>query len=1393
VLRETGGDASRRLKILFVCFPYSVHAARWTRLLDGAGYDIHVFPSQPNHHLHEEFRDITFWPVPGLPLDVDNRPIRIGKLPEMPQSAPEARLAALMGEGQFDIVHSLEFQHAGYLTLKALAGLPDRRLVWIATNYGSDISLLGAVPEHATRIREIVSECDYYSAECHRDVGLAREFGLRKPVFTVCPNSGGIDIALATRLRTVGPTSARRVIALKGYQHFAGRALTALQVIDRAREHLRDYRVCIFSPFPEVRDEAERLRSQRGINVECLPEQVAHEDILRLHGSARVSIAISVGDGISTALLEAMAMGSFPIQTCTACAHEWIVDGKSGFIVRPDDLDQIEDRLLKALNDDELVDNAANLNFDRISASARREVVAAQVKAAYAQIPLPNPERPLRTDGCPGRIVLTVITPTYNRADYLKETIDSVLSQGFADLQYVVMDDGSTDETKALIQTYGDRIEYHWHENVGEQRTVNRALGLIRGEFFIIVNSDDPILPDCLTRMVGALRGNAAAIAAYPNWQVIDPKSNPVTVVEVEDFNFARMLASTSVSIGPGACFRRSVLDLVGYRNPLLRYSADLDYWFRIALAGEIIHVGETLATHRTHPGSAIVAERGDLMLREVAYLFEAYSRHPRAPRRIAVAADARGHFSAAFGCTDLRDATRELLRSLLANPITFFACLEQLGLDEPIKLLEQLGGEAKANVTLIFGTLAAAPCRISAYRIVARVALRDPVACLQAAREVGLPHLVIVVRQLPRAQQRIREVGAWRARSPAGARRLEGMAFLPSKPRYSRLFLNLNAIFRHPLKRDKRREYRRNRVAATNRAELGQLDSRTDLPGGGLLPTAVLDHASIQVAQEQPAQTTPAETTLDAAFAAMYAEDPYRAAPLFDEAIGSDLAAASSYALHQYGVALAWVGRLDDAERALRLAYEQEASALVAYRFGSVLAEQRKYSEASAVFAAIDRPESWMAGGSMRSICFPARKNDLHFLDLLFRRTVSGLFDGSAGDRDFVYFVAADSRYVKRFARALHSSLRAVRGNCLLHIHVINPDAATSRLLAYMKERPGPMVAFSTEEVDLSSLSNAQRRVYYASARFFVLSALRRHYDKPVIAADIDQIVLRDPVHLIDPSSDVAAIRFSYGRFNVMARFSASVIIASTLAAVSYFDRVAGYIAERMRDPRAIAWHLDQIALDVAYLVSDDIVLSELPPGAMLSAEPDAEVPSDTYFWSVTYSIEANIRKLAHPIFQKLETVSLIVVTPVFDHSNGLARTIASVARDGYSNVAHVMIDNRRVDGDHDLKKAESAGFAFGETTQDGNGFADLIREMPNAIFVELPCGEELAEQTLLEIMLAVESAGYRPRARGNGGAEVFDLPAGVGVGSKGERLRVFWRSEWTADHSRAKVLVRP
>jgi hypothetical protein len=280
----------------------------------------------------------------------------------------------------------MEFQHAGYLVLDALERIRGPAPKWIATNYGADIMLFGKQAEHQAKIRRLLSRCNYYCAECHRDVLLAREFGFTGQPLLIVPSGGGLDLSEVDRLRQPGKTSTRRTIAIKGYQHFAGRALTALKAIEICHDHLSGAELKIFTPYREVEAEAERLKQLHGLRISCLPEIVPHEEILKLHGSARISIGISIADGISTSLLEAMAMGSFPIQTSTACASEWIEDGKSGFIVEPDDPETIADRIVRAVTDDELVDRAAELNLQKIRQHGNSDVVRRLVQSAYLRV-----------------------------------------------------------------------------------------------------------------------------------------------------------------------------------------------------------------------------------------------------------------------------------------------------------------------------------------------------------------------------------------------------------------------------------------------------------------------------------------------------------------------------------------------------------------------------------------------------------------------------------------------------------------------------------------------------------------------------------------------------------------------------------------------------------------------------------------------------------------------------------------------------------------------------------------------------------------------------------------------------------------------------------------------
>jgi hypothetical protein len=297
----------------------------------------------------------------------------------------EIALARVIRKVKPDLIHALEFQHSAYLTIGAKKLLLSPFPRWIATNWGSDIYLYGRLAAHTARIQEVLANCDFYSAECQRDVDLALQMGFRGKVLPVLPNGGGYDLEKAITLRQKGPTSKRNVIALKGYQTWAGRALFGLYALRLCADQLSGYEVVVFSAGEDVRIAAELFANETGTKVTIVP-QTSHEEILKIHGRARISIGLSIGDAISTSLLEAMIMGSFPIQSGTACANEWIVDGKSGFIVPPEDPDRIAEALRKALNDDFLVNSAADINEQTARRRLDRSSIKQQVVRIYQEI-----------------------------------------------------------------------------------------------------------------------------------------------------------------------------------------------------------------------------------------------------------------------------------------------------------------------------------------------------------------------------------------------------------------------------------------------------------------------------------------------------------------------------------------------------------------------------------------------------------------------------------------------------------------------------------------------------------------------------------------------------------------------------------------------------------------------------------------------------------------------------------------------------------------------------------------------------------------------------------------------------------------------------------------------
>ena len=168
---------------------------------------------------------------------------------------------------------------------------------------------------------------------------------------------------------------------LKGYQHWCGRALFGLKALSFVKEFLKGFEIVIYSVWPkdDIEIASELFEQETNIKVNILPNDTPHNVIMEYHAKARMSIGLSISDSISTSMLEAMVMGSFPVQSNTAVCEEWFTHGETGFSVPPEEPCNIAKIIKQVLTDDVLVDSAAEKNW--ITAKKRLEFKELKQKA----------------------------------------------------------------------------------------------------------------------------------------------------------------------------------------------------------------------------------------------------------------------------------------------------------------------------------------------------------------------------------------------------------------------------------------------------------------------------------------------------------------------------------------------------------------------------------------------------------------------------------------------------------------------------------------------------------------------------------------------------------------------------------------------------------------------------------------------------------------------------------------------------------------------------------------------------------------------------------------------------------------------------------------------------
>lgn len=215
--------------------------------------------------------------------------------------------------------------------------------------------------------------------------------------------------------------------------------------------------------------------------------------------------------------------------------------------------------------------------------------------------------------------VITIVTAVFNGSEYIQETIESVLTcASEVEYEYIVVNDGSTDNTLELLETYGDRISIISHANCGESESVTRAFLKARGDYLLVVSADDPLLTKRLFDDVFEwFETDNNLVAVYPDWQMIDPVGDVLQTVYVPDYSDELLIGECRTLPGPGVIFRKDAALAIGGRLSQWVYVGDYDFWLRLSRLGEIRHRNEVLAQWRHHPTSTSVSKRGMGMARE--------------------------------------------------------------------------------------------------------------------------------------------------------------------------------------------------------------------------------------------------------------------------------------------------------------------------------------------------------------------------------------------------------------------------------------------------------------------------------------------------------------------------------------------------------------------------------------------------------------------------------------------------------------------------------------------------------------------------------------------------------------------------------------------------------
>ncbi len=215
--------------------------------------------------------------------------------------------------------------------------------------------------------------------------------------------------------------------------------------------------------------------------------------------------------------------------------------------------------------------------------------------------------------------LVSIVTPSFNQGKYLRRTIDSVLAQTYPHIEYLVMDGGSTDNSVAILESYGSAFHWESTPDRGQTHAINKGLAQVSGNILAYLNSDDVLFPSTIEKVVSHFEEN-------PNWDMVFGRADYIDESDcflgeyaTRPFNLD-LLAENCFICQPAAFWRRRVVEKIGPFDESLKFCMDYEYWIRMADAGfHLEYVEDKLAASRMYPQTKTASCRKEIYRESIA------------------------------------------------------------------------------------------------------------------------------------------------------------------------------------------------------------------------------------------------------------------------------------------------------------------------------------------------------------------------------------------------------------------------------------------------------------------------------------------------------------------------------------------------------------------------------------------------------------------------------------------------------------------------------------------------------------------------------------------------------------------------------------------------------